>query len=235
MYSLDGHVLQHVSDNPYLGLQFSSNLKWNIHISKVANKANSTLGFLRRNLKFCPKACKLTAYVSLVRSTLEYGSIVWDPYLKQDVDMLEKIQRKAARFILNDYRSRTPGSVSNMLDELDLSPLIHRRQQNRLVFFYKIVSGLVPAINSDTYLKRVTNKRRIKPKVLDNYRVTNVVSKFARKNENCYQTVPANCDQYKQSFFVKTVELWNNLSEKTVRSKSVDNFKINLLIELKKD
>ena len=77
MYTLDGHILQQVQNNPYLGLQISEDLKWTTHIINVAKKANSTLGFLRINLRFCPKECKKTAYISLARSTMEYGAIVW--------------------------------------------------------------------------------------------------------------------------------------------------------------
>ena len=77
MYTLDGHILQQVQNNPYLGLQISEDLKWTTHITNVAKKANSTLGFLRINLRFCPKECKKTAYISLARSTMEYGAIVW--------------------------------------------------------------------------------------------------------------------------------------------------------------
>ena len=46
MYTLDGHILQQVQNNPYLGLQISEDLKWTTHITNVAKKANSTLGFL---------------------------------------------------------------------------------------------------------------------------------------------------------------------------------------------
>jgi hypothetical protein len=45
MYTLDRHILQQVQNNPYLGLQISEDLKWTTHISNVAKKANSTLGF----------------------------------------------------------------------------------------------------------------------------------------------------------------------------------------------
>jgi hypothetical protein len=57
------HILQQVQNNPYLGLQISDDLKWTAHITNVTKKANSTLGFLRRNLKYCPKDCKKTAYI----------------------------------------------------------------------------------------------------------------------------------------------------------------------------
>ena len=82
-----------VQDNPYLGITFSEDLKWKNHINNIAKKANSTLGFLRRNLHHCPPDCRKNAYLALIRSKLEYGSVVWDPYTKGDIDRLERIQR----------------------------------------------------------------------------------------------------------------------------------------------
>ena len=35
--------------------------------------------------------------------------IIWDIFLQSDIDKLERIQRKAARSIKRDYRTRTPG------------------------------------------------------------------------------------------------------------------------------
>ena len=90
MYSLSGHILDTVHDNPYLGLQISDDLKWRKHIANTTNKACIALGMLRRNLKFLPKTHKTTAYVSLVRSVLEYGCAVWDPYVQQDIRMSGK-------------------------------------------------------------------------------------------------------------------------------------------------
>ena len=70
---------------------------------KHHQKAKSTLGFLTRNLKHCPKSCKKTVYLALVRSTLEYSAVVWDPHLQKDIDQLERVQRRSARFITGDY------------------------------------------------------------------------------------------------------------------------------------
>jgi hypothetical protein len=36
---------------------------------------------------------------------MEYGSIIWDPYTKQEITQLESIQRRGARFITKDYKS----------------------------------------------------------------------------------------------------------------------------------
>ena len=79
-YQLDGEILQEVNSSPYLGITISNDLQWKTHITKIVKKAISTLGFLRRNLKYCPEECKRLSYIALVRSTLEYGAIVWDPY-----------------------------------------------------------------------------------------------------------------------------------------------------------
>ena len=95
-YTINDQILKQVQDNPYLGITFSDGLKWKIHINNTSKKANSTLGFLRRNLRHCPLPCRKNAYLTLVRSKLEYGSVVWDPYLKNDIDRLERVQRSAA-------------------------------------------------------------------------------------------------------------------------------------------
>ena len=122
-YSLNNHILEQVEENPYIGLTLTENLKWSSHITKITKKANSTIGSLRRNLKSCPQDCRKSAYISLVRSVLDYGTIIWDPYLSRDIEKLERVQRKAESFITGDYHSREEGSVTGMLDMLELETL----------------------------------------------------------------------------------------------------------------
>ena len=127
-YQLDQHILEQVKTNPYLGLNISDDLKWTSHISKITSKANCTVCFLRRNLRQCPQECKKLAYLAMVRSTLEYGCLIWDPYTNKDIDKLESIQKRAARFIKHDYKSTESGCVTNMLKDLELKPLQERRK-----------------------------------------------------------------------------------------------------------
>ena len=145
-YQLNDTILKHVQTNPYLGVLFSSDLSWSAHINKIANKANATLGFLQRNLQNCPKKCKQTAYVSLVRSVVEYGATLWDPHLQKDIDSLERIQRKALRFIYGDYKNYSPGTIQNLQERSGLPSLQTRRKALRLTFMLKLVEGLVPAM-----------------------------------------------------------------------------------------
>ena len=89
-YQPNNRILQEVQNNPYLGLEISNDLKWSTNINNVCKKANSTLGLLRRNLQMYQKTCRQTPYLTLVRSTMEYGATIWNPHLKGDIDKLEK-------------------------------------------------------------------------------------------------------------------------------------------------
>ncbi|XP_072030517.1 uncharacterized protein [Amphiura filiformis] len=98
-YIMGGEELCTASSQAYLGVELHERLSWKTHIESVASKAGRTLGFLRRNLGKCSTDIKEQAYTSLVRSQLEYASVVWDPHKQNQIDQLEKIQRRAIRFI----------------------------------------------------------------------------------------------------------------------------------------
>jgi hypothetical protein len=225
-YSLCGEILQSVNHNPYLGVELSSDLKWSTHISNKCKKASSLLGFLRRNLGNCPPQCRRLAYISLIRSTLEYGAIVWDPYLKKDVDRLERTQRQAARFIKRDYKSRDEGCVTRMLQDLNLPLLQQRRKQQRLAMFYKIAEGKVAALPPEKVLIPIRRTRRkIIPKTHTGYETTNIIAKYAINNSRGFK-IPENkgTEQYTSSFFVQTTVDWNHLPESVVQARTVAAF-----------
>ena len=58
-----------------------------------------------------------TLYCTLVRSQLEYGSVVWSPYTSRNIDKLERIQRRGTKFILgqNDVSYEDRLKCLNML------------------------------------------------------------------------------------------------------------------------
>ena len=101
-------------------------------------RPSTILGFIRRNLRHCTSNLKQTAYIKLVRSVMDYSCVVWDPYLRKNIDKLEHIQRRAARFVKNDYRRDSSGTA--MLQDLKWQPLADRHRDQRLILLYKIIN-----------------------------------------------------------------------------------------------
>ena len=56
-------------------------------------------------------------YIALVRPHLEYACAVWDTHVTSDIQKIEMVQRRAARFVVRNY-SRVDGTVTNILIEL---------------------------------------------------------------------------------------------------------------------
>lgn len=202
-YQLHGHTLDVVDVSKYLGVNIKDDLSWDTHIHTTVTKANRTVGFLRRNLKDCKPPVKDLAYKTVVQPVLEYASTVWDPHTQANVKCLEQVQRRAARFVFNDYRTRTPGCVTQMLDDLKWEPLEVRRRHDRLIMLYKMQHGLVD-IPTDRYLS-VSDSR------------TRGSSRFFQ--ERITDTT------YSNSFFPKTVRDWNRLPSRVVAAASLEEFR----------
>ena len=113
LYQLYGTILDSVSREKYLGVLLSQEMSWSPHIGNIVAKAHQKLGLICRNLRGSPQDCKRLAYIALVRSGLEYASIIWDPTLKKDIEALERVQRKVTRWVTSTYETRA--SVSKLL------------------------------------------------------------------------------------------------------------------------
>ena len=107
---LNNKILEVTSEFRDLGLVTDCNLSWSTHIDKISNKANNTLGLIKRTCKgFQDVSTLRTLYLAQVRSQLESYSVVWSPHTSRNISKLERIQRRATKFILktnDDYEQR---------------------------------------------------------------------------------------------------------------------------------
>jgi len=120
----------------YLVVNISKDMRWTEHRDTITAKANSKLGFIKRNININNWTVKDQAYKSLVRPILEYSQLVCDPYTATDIQQLESVQRRAAQLTVSRYRRTS--SVGSMLEDLNREPLVSRRRTARLVFYHKI-------------------------------------------------------------------------------------------------
>ena len=88
---------------------------------------------------------------------------------------------------------------------------------------------MVPAIPKETYLQPIRDQRKIKHKPFTEYVSHNMVEKYVRKNSKPYRVPEAkNSQQYKHSFFVRTIPEWNILDNEIISAGSVESFKAQL-------
>ena len=109
---MNGLELAAVQNTKYLGVTFTNKLTWDTHIGNISGAANRMLGILWRNLKDCPKALKEKAYKAYVRTKLEYACPVWDPHHQKNIQKLEMVQRRAARFVTKMPHRSTDGQYA---------------------------------------------------------------------------------------------------------------------------
>ena len=173
-------------------------------ISNIVGKANRTLRFIQRNLGGCMEDIKSRAYTTLVRPHLEYGSCVWDPHTQKHISDIEGVQRRAARFVKSCHK-REPGTVTQLLKDLNWCSLEHRRKVARLTYMHKIVNGEI-AINIPAHVqkqRRVT--RQYHPKRFIN--------------------IGSTSNTYKYSFFTRTIKEWNTLPVNVIEQSTTNSFK----------
>src|SRR5664279_1094115 len=202
-YVLGNDQLSAVDSYPYLGVTVSSDLRWNKHIDNVTLKAGRTLNFIRRNCYPCDVDAKSLAYITLVRPLLEYACSAWDPHTARDINSIEMVQHRAARFAKRDYHRTT--SVTSLMNQLGWSPLANRRKIFRLTSFYKAFNGQ-SAISLE-HLARPTRSTRL------------------TSDGTGFIAVQNRTDAYKFSFFPRTINDWNSLSSDIRAKPSVDSFR----------
>ena len=159
---------------------------------------------------------------------MEYASVVWDPSLKKNIEQIEKVQRKAARFIVKDYYSRYDGFMTNTLQSLELDTLQERRTKNRLTMCYKITNDYLPSMPKENFFVPINNRRRIKPKIDTDFISDNIVERQVLNNNKCYKVTHSNCELFRNSFFIRSVVDWNRLPNKIVFSQNINSFKNSL-------
>jgi len=79
----------------------------------------------------------LRLYQSLVRPKLEYCVQAWRPYLKKDIDLLEKVQQRATRLMMSDKSL----SYNDGLQKFGLTTLETRRLRGDLIEVFKMFKG----------------------------------------------------------------------------------------------
>ena len=143
------NTILHTDSHKDLGLVLSEDLSWNKHYTFIIARAYKILGLIRRTFSSShhpPTVLKL--YISLVRSQLMYCTQLWRPYLLKDIDNIERIQRRATKFILRDYAS----GYRSRLIKLKLLPLMYLFELQDILFAIKSLKTPTNQFNITSYI-----------------------------------------------------------------------------------
>ena len=105
-----------------LRLIVSNNITWDKHYEYIIARAYKILGLIRRTFSVSQYSlAKAKLYTTLVRSQLTYCTQLWSPHLMKDILNIERVQRCATIYVLNDYVS----DYKTRLFKLKLLPLMY--------------------------------------------------------------------------------------------------------------
>ena len=202
-YTISQQELEHVFEEKDLGILIDSNLRFEEHISSKVNKANAIMGLIRRTFTFLD--CKLfkKLYTTFVRPHLEYGQVVWSPFLKKQINMIENVQIRATKLVDGlqnlDYSER--------LKILDLPTLVYRRARGDMIEVFKHIHSYDALTITPKFCLNTRPSRQHK------YQLT--------------MTEPNDGERGPQrnSFYYRTVKKWNTLPKIVVEAGTIDTFK----------
>ena len=160
-----------------------------------------------RNLTYKDSEIMTPIYKALIRPIVEYGNPVWAPYLRKNINIIEKIQRHYTKRIIGmgnlDYKQR--------LCQLRLPSLEFRRVRGDMIEVYKIIHNIYDPITTHTLLTLTKEMP--------------TTTTTTRSNGYKIDKTSFNNNQFKFYFCNRIINLWNSLPVEVASASSVNCFK----------
>ena len=185
-----------------LGVEVDNKLNFSSHIDQLCQQAGKQTNALKRIKYHLDKECKILIYNSYISSNYNYCPVVWMFTWKLNIDKLEKSNKRAIRFVTNDYES----TYETLCRDQKFINIHARCIKAVAIQMYKIKHQTAP-----DYLVELFNEREI------NYSIRNH-DKFTLPN---FDTITFG----RKSFKYYGAKLWNNLPIEIKDSVSLSNFK----------
>jgi hypothetical protein len=141
-----------------------------------------------------------TLFLAIVRPALCYATQVWSPQSIELVRKIERVQRRASKFILKLPFICTE-SYKDRLMSINLLPVSYSLELVEyldLMFFFKAINGII------TVPKEILPKRSIPSRPTRSSSNNSIISCRPRRCKTA---------TYQRSFFIRATRTWNSLPE----------------------
>ena len=133
-------VIEQVSSHKILGVVIDSQVNYESHIDELCKKLSKRIGLLKHISPFLKQRQRETYYNGVIKPTLLYRSMIWDSCNVEHLQSIWKLQKRAARFILNAKRL-TPSVV--LFNNLNWLPFTKQSLIKRCALVYKQVHNYI--------------------------------------------------------------------------------------------
>lgn len=148
-YTINGEIIERVHEIRDLGVILDKKLTFNSHIECAVNKTKIALQFVKRQSYFFDTEITKILYYALVRSNIEFASVIWSPYHDTHRKTVESIQKQMLIYLNCDHirviedNNYALAPYAERCLKFNLTSLIRRRVNACALFIHAIISGKI--------------------------------------------------------------------------------------------
>lgn len=188
-YTINSHLLERKFVVKDLGVIFDDKLTFKQHYDEITERGSRLLGFIARITKqFKRPTSFIYLFCSLIRSVLEYNSVIWSPYYAVHMNRIESVQKRCLKLLSYRFNlNRAYNTYPDLLSKFKIHSLENRRDLNGLIILHKIIHSyidcpsLLSNINFNTFQRCRNPKLFLLRVYLNNTSFFNPLTRMCRQ------------------------------------------------------